>query len=395
MCSDEATIRGRIDKVRNDKVPPRTYFKYANDFINQIVRQVGVGSPVSVDEVRREQCTAQQRARYKMSEATLNCNPSNRLQAFIKAEPYSSVNDPRNITTMAPELTVMLSCYTMAFKNSVLKGLSWFGPGKTPKQTVNELYRIGRKCKEWLVVDYSRLDGTVSEFLQRNVMMAAYMRWVAPDYRAELQHCLNQVFIQQGRTAHNIKFEPGYGTRSGSPVTTDGNTMICAYVVYCALRNLGYSSKSAFKDIGLVYGDDGAFAALPGLAEQLQGVSGALGLQIKLDTVSNNEPVSYLGRYFVDPLTTYDSFQDPVRTLGKVHLTANKSVSVNQALANKAHGYLATDAKTPLIGTWARKVIELTGLKPKGLLREEQHKLSNAWPQRNADLIKECIAESA
>ena len=122
-------------------------------------------------------------------------------------------------------------------------------------------------------------------------------------------------------------------------------------------------------------------------------VAQRLGLRLKLDVIANGEPVPYSGRIFVDPRTSEDSFQDPIRTLSKLHLTGNKSVSREQAITNKARGYLVTDALTPLIGTWAKKVVEITGLKVKGATREEQHKLSNAWPQFNADLIKETMAK--
>jgi len=397
--SDEATIKGRINKVRNERIPPRIYKKYAREFVNHIVTKPNVGTPLSVDEVRQAQATTQQRARFKQVEATLTTTPANRLQAFIKAEAYAKITDPRNITTMAPELTIMLSSYTLAFKNACLKALKWYGPGRNPTQTVRSLADLCRpgwfskSTSEWICIDYSRLDGTVSEFLQKHVMMAAYMRWVAPEYKAELRHCLMQVFKQTGVTANGVKFEPGYGTRSGSPQTTDGNTMICAYVVYCSLRNLGHSASAAAKGIGLVYGDDGAQPNIPGLAEQLKATSEKLGLSIKMSIVGEGEPLPYLGRYFVDPMTSKDSFQDPMRTLSKLHISANKSVTPAQALANKAHGYSVTDRMTPIIGTWSRKVIELTGLDPKGLLREEQHKMSNAWPQTDRESISRAMAQ--
>lgn len=257
VCADEATIRGRIDAVKNVKVPPREYKQYAEEFVDLVVIKSGRGCPLSFAEVQKLQATVQQRARTKVVQATLTTNVINRLQAFIKAEPYANVTDPRNITTMAPELTIMMSAYTYGFKQQVLKNVHWFGPGKNPNQTIKALSRLQANGKDWLAIDYSRLDGTVSEFLQKHVMFACYMRWASPEYRPELDHLLKQVFIQSGTTATGLKFKPGWGTRSGSPCTTDGNTLICAYVLYCALRNLGYEKQEAFDKIGLVYGDDG------------------------------------------------------------------------------------------------------------------------------------------
>lgn len=294
---------------------------------------------------------------------------------------------------MAAENTVMLSRFTLAFKEDCLKGLHWFGPGLSPSKAINALGRLSAQAEEFLVVDYSRLDGSISEWLQREIVIATYMRWCAEPDKAELSKLLKDVFKQSAVTAHGIPYKPGYGTRSGSAITTDGNTMICAFVVYCAFRKMGLEPELAYAKVGLVYGDDGAFPAYDGLGEQLRIVAAELGLNIKLDVLEKGQPIQYLGRYFVDPLTIKDSFQDPIRTISKLHLTANMQVTAEQALANKALGYLATDAKTPIIGTWARKVLELTGItKAKGLTAEEQHKMSNAWPQMDSNIILESMA---
>jgi hypothetical protein len=93
------------------------------------------------------------------------------------------------------------------------------------------------------------------------------------------------------------------------------------------------------------------------------------------------EPILFLGRYFVDPPTTDDSYADPLRTIGKLHASTNKSVTKEQAAANKALGYISTDRLTPIIGTWAARVIQLTKIRTmKGGTGEEKYKCSNAWP---------------
>ncbi|UXD79998.1 putative RdRP [Lasius neglectus noda-like virus 1] len=390
--ADEATISGRIDKVRNTVVPPRVYKDYATEFSNLVVEKAGKGNPLTALEVHRRQATSQQKARFKLVEATLTTNPHNRLEAFVKAEAYSSVNDPRNITTMSPELTVMLSAYTLAFKDNVLKQHRWYGPGLNPRKTIKRLADLQAGCEEWACGDYSRYDGTISEFLQKNIVYQCYMRWVAEEYRSELKMLLDRVFIKRGKTKEHLMFDPGWGTRSGSPITTDGNTLISAYVVYCVQRNAGLKPSDAFEKLGLKYGDDTIDRNVDGFVERFIGAAKDLGLKLEVNIVECGKPVPYLGRYFVDPLTTTDSFQDPIRTISKLHLSANRSVTPSQAAANKAYGYITTDAKTPIIGTWAKRVIEISGLKPKGLLREEQFRMSNAWPQRCSETISRAMS---
>jgi hypothetical protein len=393
-CADEATISGRVTKMANPIVPPRNFTNYALEFVTKLVPTPAVGVPLSVAEVNERQNGPQQKARFNLVKDTLSMFfGANKLKAFIKAEAYANITDPRNITTMSSELTTLLSAYTYSFKEDCLKKENWYGPGCTPTQTIKRLRRLASSDLEWLCIDYSRLDGTVSEFLQRKIVMAAYTRWAGENSRADVMRLLNQVFVQHGMTETGLMFKPGYGTRSGSPITTDGNTMVCSYVVFAALRELGLSVDESWARIGLVYGDDGAQPNHPGLKEMLPVVAKRLGLKLKLDVVANGEPVPYLGRIFVDPRTSNDSFQDPMRTLAKLHLSGNKTVTPAQAAANKARGYLATDALTPLIGTWAKRVVSITGLKAKGTTHEEQFKMSNAWPQHDRDNILEAMAK--
>ena len=94
--------------------------------------------------------------------------------------------------------------------------------------------------------------------------------------------------------------------------------------------------------------------------------------------------MTYLGRVFIDPLTSSDSFQDPRRFLPKLHLSANTQVSLEQAMYNKAIGYLVTDPLTPILSDWAQRQIELSGLTtPLRLTMDEYFKTTNAWPQED------------
>jgi len=388
---DQSCIRGRVDKVRNNVVPARHYKDYANEFVTSVVGRSG-GHPLTIDEVRVAQSTAQQRGRFKLAEPTLTTKPVNKLKAFIKSEPYNNATDPRNITTMSAETTILMSSFTLAFKRQVLKSKPWYGPGKSPDQITSRLRELAELGHDWLATDFSRLDGTVSAFL-RSIYERCIMRWCHVTHRAELKRLLDQINIKQAVTANGFKYDAGTGTRSGSPQTTDTNTTILAFVVYASFRQLGYSVKDSMTMLSCLYGDDGATPNYPGLQDMLQTVCKDLGLLLKCSVIDKNDPLPFLGRYFVHPLTTTDSFQDPMRTIAKLHLSSNKQVSPEQAAANKAHGYLATDHMTPIISDWALRVCELTGLGPKGLTSEEVYKTSNAWPQKDQFGISVAFAQ--
>lgn len=392
--SDLATVEGRINKVRNDVVPPPRYNALMREFVREIVsdEQTGSGFPLDVAAVRAIQCETRQQQRYNQVHASLSSGYKSVLKSFQKAEPYATINDPRNITTMAAELTTLLSAYTYPFKNNILKRHAWYGPGLTPSQTVDRLRAIAQRGDGFICVDYSRLDGSISKWLQ-GIPESAYMRWCNKNHRDQLRLHLRKIFVKRGRTENGVVFDPGYGTRSGSPTTTDGNTIMCAFVVYAAFREMGYTHSDAILNMGVVYGDDGAFANLPGFENAIKTCARELGLSIKVDIIPRGEPVPYLGRYFVDPMTSVDSFCDPLRTIGKLHLSANKNVSPEQAAVNKAEGYLATDLLTPVVSTWCMRVQQLTGLEANDELREEKFKRTNAWPQFDRSLIEASMAK--
>jgi len=392
LNADRACIEGRVNKPRNTKNPTLKYYDYAREFVNLVVPDKfrGTGAPLDADEVREKQDGKLQRSRFDQAIHGMSQIVFNKLKAFIKTETYNAAKPPRNITTMSPELTINMSAYTLPFSD-YLKKIEWYAPGKSPKHIIKRILYIALQALGFGIVssDYDTFDGSVSKFLQENITMACMMRWLSEQYRASYKRYHFEVFKKNASTAEGEIYEAGTGTRSGSPLTTY-NTLKNAFNSYCALRNLGYSVQAAYKALGLYAGDDGSTPNYKGkFAKALEQVSDDLGQFCKATIIQDGEPFPFCGRYFVNPTVSDDTFQDPLRTLGKIHLTGNSGVSVEQAAANKAHGYLSTDALTPLIGTYCRRTLTLVGnLKFKNATHEEQYKCSNSWPQRDrGDII--------
>lgn len=387
--ADEASIKGRVDAPRNLRVPPSKYVAYANEFRSQVVRRFGIGVPWTVAQVLEEQNSAAQKGRYNTVRETISLQSGNKLAAFVKHEAYGAPNAPRNITTCSPEITTLMSTYTYAFKNAVLKSCKFYAPGMTPDEIVAEMAKI--VANGAVTTDFNRFDGSISEWLQHNIVAATYARWIRPEHRPEFKRYFKGVFTKRARTQNGVRYDAGSGTRSGSPITTDGNTLINGFVYYCAARVLGKAPNDAISSIGLLCGDDGISPRMVGKVEALKLVCTDLGLSV---AVSEQEcgPYQFCGRYFIDPTIVPDSFQDPVRTIAKIHLSASMGVTREQAAANKAAGYMVTDAKTPLIGDWARRVLEITQLAPRSLSHEERYKMNHAWPQTDAELILDHVA---
>lgn len=396
-ASDIATVQGRVIRPANNRIPPSTYNNEANCFLSQLVRSANVGTPWTTAQVAAEQDGIHQRARLEACKHTMSLTSPNSLKAFVKVEAYSTANDPRNITTNSAETTTMMSTFTYAFKESVLKQAPFYSPGMTPTQITDRMRDI-TTTSGVISSDFSRFDGSISEWLQIRIVRAAYLRWLKIEQRPEFDKWFNGVFIRRATTTHGLAYDPGWGTRSGSPITTDGNTLMNAFVTFCALRRTQkadgnvHSVIEAYNALGLYCGDDGYTSLIPGLAASITAV--AIDFGLKVEVIEHRQgPYPYCGRWFIDPMHTPCSYQDPKRTLPKLHLVKNGSMSLEQRITNKATGYMVTDSKTPLIGPWCRKVLAITKLTPRNMEHEELYKMQHPWPQEDETLLKEAFAE--
>lgn len=391
--NDRASIEGRVLRTSNGKVPPQKYILWAEEFANLLVKDPNVGLPISHSEVVERQNRPSQRNRSKLVENTITGEYMNKLRTFIKAEPSNGTNDPRNITTVSTEHTIAASAFTYPFKEDILRNMKWYSPGKRPVVLAERVGCIVQPNGS-IARDYSRFDGTISEWLQKNVVQRCYLRWCSHSVKAQMRKIFEEDHVQRATTSTGFKYNPGFGTKSGSPFTTDGNTIINAFNAYCALRMIGHSILQAWDNLGLYCGDDGIDQNLPGLSEAMDTVAIDLGLQLKKEIFDIAEPVAFCGRVFVAPAAMTDSYAIPMRTVSKLHLSPmNASISREQAATNKALGYITTDAQTPIIAAWAETVLRITGLNAKNLTHEEDYKIENgAWPQTNPQAIRESFS---
>lgn len=395
--ADISCIEGRIDKVANHKRFPPKYRGYANEFVHLLVPQrfVGKGVPLSMGEVRASQDKKAQRGRFNQVAPMMTTDVENKIRAFIKTEPYASAKPPRNISTMSPEITIQSSTFSIPMAN-VLKTHDWYCPGKKPREIVRRLADVMLMEPDYDLEegDYTCLDGTQSADYSDLLLLPAYMRYYAPEHRAEYRRLHKQIYVNKASTSTGFSYKPRTTVRSGSSITTQAGTIDNAFNVYCALRNMGYDPEKAWSLIGAIFGDDSVNAIHGGIfREHIEQVANTLGMIYKSNLRPRNEAILFLGRYFINPLTSDDSFADPLRTISKLHVSTNKTVTHEQAAANKAHGYHTTDAITPIIGTWANRVLSITKLKFKNGSGEEQYKCSNAWPQRDHVAIREAMAK--
>jgi hypothetical protein len=354
MNNDTACISGRLDKPRNNVVPPLHYASWATEFAQLVVPQYHLGycAPGDFDEVfekqsRPSQINILERARHFSFVLRFLA------VAFQKVEAYMKVHFPRNITTVPADHKFRFSTYTYAF-GTYFKQFDWYAFGKHPRKFTKRLRKLCNQHNQLIPSDFTTFDGSVGK-IHDDVVKLIFLRLTPPEYQAELTSLLKQQRYARGVTAHDLWYNTGTTTLSGSPDTSLRNTIINAFMSYCALRHVNYSPEQAYANLGVYGGDDGISVCVT--SEELMAVHKATGLISKLEVCDKGSPVKFLGRIYLNPWTCDDSIGDVNRLLSRAHLGPKSSVSRDLLLTRRAQGLLTTDPNTPLLKHWCRAVL--------------------------------------
>nr|ADK97710.1 unknown [Tetnovirus 2] len=393
---EQITIDERIVGPQNVK-NPHQYRRFAEEFVEMSIPEPNVGVPYDLTEVMERQHKPMQKLRhrtrgpwvvipqYEMVTPDGKVPITIDIQAFQKVEPYANPKPARNISTTPSNHQYILSTFTLSMKET-LKQHAWFIPSMTPSEVQASIERL--RLKPHLICrDFSSFDATVSRWLYAKVVRPMAQRWVHPDFYQDFIGSIDAEQDAIGYTQHGLQYPIASTRVTGSPTTSDHNTIINAFASYCVLRKLGQNRKTAFANLGMYYGDDSIdYFPVDKIAIHDE-VMKELGLKAKTEVVYPDRPTPFLGRYFVEG----GSFCDPDRNLAKLHLSAS-SLPRDVAAMNKAMGYWSSDSKTPIIGEWAKCLIRLAashGVKfdATRMQSDEYWRYNQNWPQ-TVDLVK-------
>lgn len=403
QCSanERATIEGRIEvpqaKARaRERITPALR-KHAVEFVKLLVPAPGKGQPMSCSDVEEMQQKPLQRSR----------NDANRMlsafsmlsKSFQKKEAYNNPNWPRNISTVPHGQNQQLSGFTYAFKKDCLQQCDWYAPCLTPVEIATRVTQLASESEELVESDFHKFDGSFKMFIRKYVEHAAYRRWVGPEHRSELDRLLDNELSPRAVTKSGIKYETYYTRLSGSPLTTDGNSECNAFVSFAANRLSGQDLMLSWKNIGLIYGDDGLRNGTVTTQRYLDTAS-ALGLDLDvINRATPGNPVSFLSRIYADPWSSPATIQSPLRTLLKLNSTCDTQNDIDTVGWYKTGSYLDMDAYSPLIGEWCRcyRRISVAKTCDEALLTDNpywaQFKENNSWPQSDDDVWIGIVAD--
>lgn len=362
VANAQLSVQTRLHDVMTNPDIPASESVYVNEFIALVRANADVTitvPPLAYTEVYERQALPAQRVRNERALESLcsgaDRDDSVRVKAFVKAEVLAKPSDPRNISAVDSEHNLRASSFAMAIKDRVLTRCPWYGPGLTPKRIAELVAQFCQRHGVVAATDYSRFDAMISRLLRLMVELPFYEAFGGPDAAA----CVRAELTAKCTTRAGPY--DAHGTRlSGSPFTTDGNTIIAAYIDYRDLRRT-MTPKDAYANIGVHYGDDG----ISMLTTTATATAAAYGLDLKLAPHSSKVP--FLGRVYVNPaMGCLSSYQDAVRTLRRFHVVVGDRTETNAlaVLRAKAGAYLLQDAKTPVIGDFMRAVLRVIPAQP-------------------------------
>jgi hypothetical protein len=393
-AGEERCVEGRINSLKKPEPKPSNFRdRCMDEFANLIMQKVHL-EPVCFEVVNAKQTSSAQQL--SIAKAVLTGQIRKLvLKCFIKAEAYSDVKDPRNISTYNDADKLDMAQFALALAQH-MKQFKWYGPGKTPLEIAQRVMEICTDSEFVNISDYHRMDGTISYTLRRVdrvVCMKAFT-----NHTAKLNELLKTNVDNKGYLPHGTTFDQGPSHGSGCSATSLFQTLRAAFNAYLAFRHTPkqggstYNPEEAFAALGVHLGDDGLDGNLP--IESHQWASRATGLILEAQVVRRGERgVNFLARYYSPAVWTGlpDSMCDVKRQLSKFHTTVRlpANVTPEQKFVEKATSYVATDGNTPVIGELCKKLLLLSPHRPKHLSGIgtwwSKFDASVQFPNRNVD----------
>jgi len=394
------SLERRVTAVRNGVTPNERIRALAREFIELVVPVAGVGEPLSLEDTAALLDKPSQVLAVRQVWETVDAPARQLIEAFVKNEACSKT--ARIISSFADmRFLLKFSQFTLAFRDEVLHAdhnSHWFVPGSTPAQVADRVHEYCCSVEEPIEGDFSNFDGSVSAWCQREVMNAVYHRFFAPRHLPELQRYTDMLISSPARAKNfGFRYDAGVGVKSGSPTTCDLNTVLNAFIQYVGVRQTfpELDSSTAFRSIGLAFGDDTLFDAR--YAPAWTKAAKQIGLSLKAERYNPEHGITFLARVFPDPVASTSSFQDPLRTWRKLHLTSRApTIPLSSAAVDRVAGYLVTDAISPVTSEYC-KLVERTHLplaesadkrgKRRTVDREKPFWFTadGSWPQDPAD----------
>jgi len=352
----------RVTFVANNKLPSDHIAALTKDFVEAFCKGFDHSLlPLSLEDTIDRLTKPSQSLAIRQILDALDFQTSAEISSFIKNEPTKK---PARIISGFADIRfiIQLSRYTFVFNDAVMKSdvnKFYCFPGRNCKEVEDGVLQFVADCGGLVSeTDYSNMDGTVSEWQQLNIAQACMLRTFHHDYHSEIRHLMHSIIHCPAKSKKfGFAYEPGVGVKSGSPTTTQHNTIYnsCIEAIAIKMTLPNVTMDEALHMIGPKFGDDGLVETR--FATRVARVAKSFGMEIKVEHYDYANGLSFLGRVYIDPMSTHTNIADPLRTLAKLHLTTrDPSIPIADAATDRVEGYLVTDKLTPIISEYCQMI---------------------------------------
>jgi hypothetical protein len=392
IASDDRCITGRVESFTSRpsfSVPPKLA-GYMAEFAERLIPTPHIGMPLELDEVQRRQDRPSQR--HILDEASVSGSFfKTMIKAFVKKETAVKPSDPRNISTLVPQVKLAYSSYLYAFHGDVMARQPWYAFRYSPKECAQRVADILSTAEHSVCADANRFDGHVNR-VARVFERVCLLRHFDRQYHAELNELLDKQVGIPGVTTEGRKYATGDTRASGSPETSDMNSTDTAFIGFCAWRETKINGvcctpDQAWSKLGGYGGDDSVEGAVDPVA--LKRSSELMGQNYKIKVIPRGAVgVEFLNRQFGPDVWNGDpnSLANPSRLLSKLWVGPATLPRPLERFAERASGYYRMDRNSPVIGEIVRVAHDLLGERTEGELMPWAGRIDidSNWPNEDS-----------
>jgi len=362
--NEEQAVVGRVIKTKSS--PELTPFltRCMSEFAEHMFPAAGILIPMDYDAVYDRQARPSQRT---LLQQAIGLLPNRVVKSFLKAESYDNPKDPRIISTINTVDKVEYSKFTYAL-SEYMKEMRWYAFGKKPVEIASRVVEVALYAETLIESDFERFDGSINPVLrlfERMILVRAFHPVYAPTISAAHGSQINL----PAKTTQGVSYDTGFSRLSGSPETAVMNTLCNIFAAYVAFRKTKANGKFMNADDAwsavnncVVGGDDGLLRNVR--TDQYVAACTELGLKVKADAKTPGQPVKFLARIYNPNVWAGDanSVCDMARQLSKLHTCVVLPEGIPHAhkLVEKCRGLDMSDRYTPIIGTFASRVVDLS-----------------------------------
>jgi hypothetical protein len=366
LSNDERCVQTRVRNIQQNKpvVPGPFILTCINEFIDELiptdVRNTYVPSDIS--EVWEAQNRPAQQAKLRKHESEGDF-PKLVIQQMQKTEAYTSANDPRAISIVPTDHKVKWSTIQMSL-SKFLKTLPCYAFSKPPKEIARLVTQILLGADEALLTDFSRMDGTIGS-IPRLLELCFLKTLFRKNYHEMIEKEFNRLLNGSSVTKWGVFYEVMLTRLSGSPETSNFNSLASLFVAFVCYKLLGLTARDCMDKVMtkvIAGGDD---AVMVGVSKEIfTKACKIVGFKGTGDLVKRgSRGVNFLSRYYGPDVWYGDpsSICDLRRATWKFHTTANFPDNMEPMLKlyQKSLSMSCNDAKTPVLGDISLRAIKI------------------------------------